>query len=95
VTADGLMVRSVSKSFGVVPALQQVSFAVAPGEVHALVGENGAGKSTLLGILSGVIQPDSGSIVVGGREGPIRRCENRTGAATILRQTVKVQNGSV
>ncbi len=96
-TADGLVVRSVSKSFGVVPALQQVSFAVAPGEVHALVGENGAGKSTLLGILSGVIQPDSGSIVVGGREGPIRspRAAQAMGVGTVFQELSLVGSLSV
>jgi inositol transport system ATP-binding protein len=47
-------------------ALDNVDFEVAPGEIHALLGENGAGKSTLLKILSGAEQPDSGSITFGG-----------------------------
>jgi ribose transport system ATP-binding protein len=52
----------LSKRFGATLALDNVSFEVAAGEVHALVGENGAGKTTLLNILSGVIQPDAGEL---------------------------------
>jgi len=50
------------RSFLVVKALSSVTFSVKEGEVHALVGENGAGKSTLMNILSGVCEPNSGSI---------------------------------
>ncbi len=59
--------RGISKHFPGVQALQDVDFDVQPGEVHALVGENGAGKSTLMHILSGVYQPDDGSINFDGR----------------------------
>jgi len=59
---------SISKSFPGVQALDKVSFEVAEGSIHALVGENGAGKSTLLKILSGVYTPDSGSILLGGKQ---------------------------
>ena len=54
-------VDSVSKRFGVVQALDDVSLAFRPGELLALVGENGAGKSTMMRILEGVFQPDSGT----------------------------------
>ncbi|MGH7004778.1 MAG: ATP-binding cassette domain-containing protein, partial [Alphaproteobacteria bacterium] len=60
----------VSKRFTGTQALDGVSFAVAAGEVHALVGENGAGKSTLIKLLGGVYAPDDGEIQVGG--GPHR-----------------------
>ena len=60
-------VRGISKRFPGVRALDDVSLAVASGEVLAIIGENGAGKSTLLRILAGVQAPDSGEIRVAGR----------------------------
>ncbi len=62
-----LELKHISKSFPGVKALDDVSFDVRSGEVHALLGENGAGKSTLIKIASGVYQPDGGEIVVGGK----------------------------
>jgi len=59
-----LRMRSISKRFGPVQALLDVSFTVRRGTVHALVGENGAGKSTLVKILAGVYQPDSGTVEI-------------------------------
>jgi rhamnose transport system ATP-binding protein len=58
-----LRVENVSKSFGGVPVLRNVSFDVRAGEVHALAGANGAGKSTLVNIISGVLQRDSGVVL--------------------------------
>ena len=58
---DGLRIERLSKSYGGVSALQDVSLRLAPGEIHALCGENGAGKSTLNKILSGSVSPDSGA----------------------------------
>ena len=57
-----LEMRNISKSFGGVHALRDVSLECTPGTVHALVGENGAGKSTLIKILSGALSADSGEI---------------------------------
>ncbi|HET8990079.1 MAG TPA: sugar ABC transporter ATP-binding protein [Acidimicrobiales bacterium] len=62
---DDLVVAGVSKRFGGVPALTDVSLTVRAGTVHALVGENGAGKSTLGKIISGVVTPDEGTIQLG------------------------------
>jgi inositol transport system ATP-binding protein len=61
-----LKMRGVSKRFPGVLALDGVDFEVAPGEIHALLGENGAGKSTLLKILSGAQKPDAGTIEFAG-----------------------------
>ena len=61
-----LEARGISKFFGHVTALDKVDISLYPGEVLALVGDNGAGKSTLVSILSGVAQPDAGSIWVNG-----------------------------
>ncbi|MEI6250502.1 MAG: ABC transporter ATP-binding protein [Actinomycetes bacterium] len=58
--------RHISKSFPGVLANQDVSFDVAPGEVHSLLGENGAGKSTLAAILTGLYQPDAGHVEING-----------------------------
>ena len=65
-------VVSMTKRFGAVTALDDVSMRVTAGSFHALLGENGAGKSTLVKCLVGYHQPDAGSVVVGGRERDIR-----------------------
>ena len=61
--APFLRLQHVSKTFPGVNALQDISFDVCAGEVHALIGENGAGKSTLIKVLSGVYQPDPGAVI--------------------------------
>lgn len=62
-----LELTGISRQFGAVRALSDVSFECRAGEVHALVGENGSGKSTLLGVASGFVDPDRGSIRIGGQ----------------------------
>lgn len=61
-----LSLVGVSKIFGGFRALDKVFFAVAPGEVHALLGENGAGKSTLMNVASGLYAPDEGHVEIDG-----------------------------
>jgi simple sugar transport system ATP-binding protein len=73
---DAIRVEHVSKSFGVVTALVDVSIRVAKGEVLGLVGDNGAGKSTLIKILTGFIRPDQGQIFVNGEEVVIRSVDH-------------------
>ena len=63
-----VVLRDITKRFPGVVANDEVSLAVYPGEVHALLGENGAGKSTLISILSGMQRPDAGTIEIRGRE---------------------------
>src|SRR4026208_1284941 len=63
-----LQTSGVQKAFGATRALKNVSFEVASGEVHALIGENGAGKSTLMKILSGAYSPDAGTIEIDGAQ---------------------------
>jgi ABC-type uncharacterized transport system ATPase subunit len=65
-----LELRGITKRFPGVVANDQVSFAVAPGEIHALLGENGAGKSTLVKIIYGVLHADEGTILWEGE--PVR-----------------------
>ncbi len=59
-----LIASHVTKSYGPLRALDDVSASFAPGEIHAVLGENGAGKSTLVGILSGFTKPDSGTVTL-------------------------------
>lgn len=61
-----LAMTGISKSFGGVAALTDVSLEVLPGEIHALLGENGAGKSTLMNVATGTIRPDSGTLTFRG-----------------------------
>lgn len=62
-----LTMKNISKTFPGVNALENVDFALKPGEIHALIGENGAGKSTLIKVLTGVEHPDIGSIEYNGK----------------------------
>lgn len=63
-----LEARDIVKRFGGATAVDGVSIAVPPGEIHGLVGENGAGKSTLMRVLAGILKPDQGSVLVDGQE---------------------------
>jgi branched-chain amino acid transport system ATP-binding protein len=60
-----LEVRNVTVRFGAIKALSDVSFTVAPGEIHAVIGPNGAGKSTMFNVLSGVYRAAEGSVSFG------------------------------
>ena len=62
-----LAARGLARSYGHVPALRGVSFALAAGSVLSVFGPNGAGKTTLLRLLAGLLRPDAGEVLVGGR----------------------------
>jgi len=66
-SAVRLRLAGIQKSFGATRALKSVSLEIAPGEVHALIGENGAGKSTLMKVLSGAHEADAGTMELGGQ----------------------------
>ena len=82
----------IAKSYGAVVALSSVDLHVAPGQVHALLGANGAGKSTLVKILTGVLRPDSGRIVVAGDEVQVRNpaAAAAAGLATVFQDPALV-----
>jgi monosaccharide-transporting ATPase len=91
VTSSGnvaLSVRSLSKSFGGVRALHDVSVDLMAGSVHAFVGENGAGKSTLIKLITGVYQSDSGTVTYRGEETSFSspRAAQQAGIATIYQE---------
>jgi general nucleoside transport system ATP-binding protein len=72
VRTPAVSLRHITRRFGPVIANDDVSIDLTPGEIHGLVGENGAGKSTLMRILYGLLQPDSGEILLDGRTARIR-----------------------
>lgn len=71
-SAPAVALRNITRRFGPVVANDDVSLELAPGEIHALVGENGAGKTTLMRVLYGLLPPDAGRIEVDGRPARIR-----------------------
>jgi rhamnose transport system ATP-binding protein len=81
-TQPVISMRGINKAFGGVQALKDAAFDIYAGEVHALFGENGAGKSTLIKIITGVYQPDSGEILLGGE--PVQFANPREAQAAAI-----------
>jgi rhamnose transport system ATP-binding protein len=92
-----LNAAAISKAFAGVQALDQVSFDLRAGEVHAIVGENGAGKSTLIKIMTGAIAADSGTLSVSGRavERMSPALSRQLGVAAIYQQPSQFRHLSV
>lgn len=92
-----LSLRGISKSFGAVAALTDVALDVAAGEVVALVGDNGAGKSTLVKVLSGVHQPDTGTVGFGDEivSIPSPATAQQLGIATVFQDLALCENLNV
>ena len=78
--APTLKLTEVSKGFGPIQAVKKISLAIPRNEVLGLIGENGAGKSSLLKILTGILQPDSGTIEVNGEVQKFRRPQDAAAA---------------
>lgn len=98
VTQDPILeLRGVSKAFGPVRAVKQVSWQVFPGEIAALVGDNGAGKSTLIKLIAGALLMDEGQMLVRGQ--PVRMSEPmdgfRHGIAAVYQDLALVENRNV
>ncbi|HHU50011.1 MAG: sugar ABC transporter ATP-binding protein [Caldicoprobacterales bacterium] len=86
-----LSLDGISKSFPGVKALNEVSFEIEEGTVHALVGENGAGKSTLIKILAGIYQPDAGTVTFDGEKVSFRTpYESQCRGISVVHQEMKL-----
>ncbi len=83
-----LNVRNISKTFGITKALQNVSFDISKGEIHALIGENGSGKSTLTNMLTGIYTMESGQFILDGEEiHPVNQVHaNNLGVSIIVQE---------
>ncbi len=89
-----LEVKKVSKSFGITKALDDVSFNIGKGEIHALIGENGSGKSTLTNSLSGIYHKDYGTFILDGKEiNPSNQVEANNEGISIIVQELGTLDG--
>ena len=89
-----LEVKKVSKFFGITKALQEVSFNINKGEIHALIGENGSGKSTLTNSLTGIYQKDSGEFILDGKKvSPKNQVEANNEGISIIVQELGTLDG--
>ena len=94
---DILKAENISKSFPGVLAVDNVSFNLPQGQILALIGENGAGKSTLTNILSGVLSPDQGRIILEGKQVSFQSSHDaiREGISMVFQELSLVGNLSV
>ena len=94
---DIVKMFEITKSFPGVVALEDVEFSLRRGEIHALVGENGAGKSTLIKVLTGVEQPDKGTIELDGELVQVRSPQHsqELGISTVYQEVNLCTNISI
>ncbi len=94
---SAVSVKGVRKAFGPTVAVNDVSFDIKAGSVHALLGENGAGKSTLVKLMSGLLQPDTGSISIHGKPVSLTspRASHAQGIQTAFQEMTLVRDLSV
>jgi len=92
-----VIMKSIDKYYPGVQALANVDFTLMRGEIHALVGENGAGKSTLIKVLTGVDQPDAGTIMLNQQKITIRSPQHAQalGISTVYQEVNLCTNLSV
>lgn len=89
--------KNITKAFGTFKANDNINLKVKKGEIHALLGENGAGKSTLMNILSGLLEPTSGSIDINGKEEKIANptVANKLGIGMVHQHFMLIDNFTV
>ena len=94
---EAVSVERVSKSYGATRAVDDVSFSIRAGSVHALLGENGAGKSTIVRLLSGLTLPDSGQFQVFGEEARLTspRAAHQRGVQTAFQEMTLIKDLTV
>ena len=92
-----LEAKDIRRTFGETIALDSCSVSVAPGEIHAVVGENGSGKSTLIKILSGIVSAESGTLEWNGEPFQVSspRAAQAAGIATVFQETLILPEMSV
>ena len=92
-----IQTRKILKAFPGTLAVNQVDFELMPGEIHALVGENGAGKSTLMHVMAGVLQPDSGELIINGNPTELRDPDHaqQMGISTVFQELALFSNMNV
>ncbi len=84
-------VTKLTKNYGKVEALRGVSISVAPGQIYGLLGPNGAGKSTTINILSGLLQPSTGSVSIGGFDVTQHPLEAKRILGVVPQQSVMIE----
>src|SRR4051794_30690712 len=94
---DMLEITNISKRYGETIALADASIAFRPGTIHTILGENGSGKSTMVKLLSGIVQPDSGTILLEGKpfSGANPSAFQARGFATVFQEVLVAPDRSV